>query len=73
MISNKILTNLKHKGFYNHTVPLTAVEQVIIETRWTDHLQRLIEFGNKNYLKNFSLRLEMDEDNDLQRLGGKTK
>jgi hypothetical protein len=26
MVSNKILSNLKHKGFYNHTVPLTAVE-----------------------------------------------
>jgi hypothetical protein len=67
MISNKILTNPENKGFYSDAVSykkLTAAEQVIIETEWTSYLQRLVDFGNKRHLKNFSLKLEMEDNND---------
>jgi hypothetical protein len=67
MIPNKILTNPENKGFYNDAVSykkLTAADQVIVETEWTSYLQRLVDFGNKRHLKNFSLKLEMEDSND---------
>jgi hypothetical protein len=41
---------------------LTSAEQVVAECEWTDHLQRLVDFGNTAILKNFRYRLEMEEE-----------
>lgn len=51
--------------FFSKTKCPSPVEQIILETQWTDNLQRLVDFGNRRYLKNFFLRLEMEEDNDV--------
>jgi hypothetical protein len=37
------------------------VRQIIQEYKWTDKLQRLVNYGNPNILKSFNLRLEMEE------------
>jgi hypothetical protein len=37
------------------------VRQIIQECKWTDTLQRLVDYGNANVLKSFHLRLEMEE------------
>jgi len=37
------------------------VHQIIQECKWTDKLQRLIDYGNANVLKNFHLRLEIED------------
>ena len=67
MTISKIINNLKHKAFLSASVvsshqKLSAVQQLIIETEWTNHIQNLVDFGNKRLLRNFSLRLEMDDD-----------
>jgi hypothetical protein len=37
------------------------IRQVLQECKWTDKLQRLIDYGNANLLKSFHLRLEMED------------
>jgi hypothetical protein len=37
------------------------VSQILIENRWTDFLQTLVDLGNTNFLRNFRYRLEMEE------------
>ena len=37
------------------------VHQIIRECKWTDKIQRLVDYGNANILKSFNLRLEMEE------------
>ena len=37
------------------------VHQIIRECKWTDKIQRLVDYGNANVLKSFNLRLEMEE------------
>jgi hypothetical protein len=37
------------------------VRQIIQECKWTDKLQRLVDYGNANILKSFHLWLEMEE------------
>jgi len=37
------------------------VRQIIQECKWTDKLQRLVDYGNANVLKSFHLHLEMEE------------
>ena len=45
----------------------SAVDQIVLETKWIDYLQNLVDFGNRNYLKNFSLKLEMEYDEENSR------
>ena len=77
MTTNEILSNLEDKSFHKAATAirkLTEVEQLNLETRWTDFIQNQVDFGNKLYLRNFSLRLEMEvnDDNDAtQSLGGR--
>jgi hypothetical protein len=64
----KTIINLGNKDLhYESSVSfqqkLTSVEQIIIETEWTDAIQRLVDFVNKSYLKNFTLRLELEHEN----------
>jgi hypothetical protein len=54
MISNKILPDHQNKAF------CTDAEWITIETKWTDYLQNLVDFGNRHCLRNFSLSLEME-------------
>jgi hypothetical protein len=46
---------------------INPVEQIVLETEWTTYVQKTVDFGNRHYLRNFSLRLEMDDDNDKLR------
>jgi hypothetical protein len=55
--------DLHYEGSVSFQQKLTSVEQIIIETEWTDAIQRLVDFVNKNYLKNFTLRLELEHEN----------
>jgi hypothetical protein len=68
MTVSKIINNLKHKAFLSASAvsshqKLSAVQQLIIETEWTNFLQNFVDLGDKQILRNFSLRLEMDYDN----------
>jgi hypothetical protein len=40
----------------------SPAEQIRIETKWVDKLQRRLEYGNRNVLRNFKLRLVMDDE-----------
>jgi hypothetical protein len=63
MTTNKGIVERRNKGFDSAVSlhQLSAVEQIIIEVEWTDYLQSLLDFANKHYFRNFSLRLEMEE------------
>jgi hypothetical protein len=63
MTADEILSNLGNKSFHKVATAirkLTEVEQLNLETWWTDYIQNQVDFGNKHYLRNFSLRLEME-------------
>jgi hypothetical protein len=62
MTTDKIIGNPENKAFYNASKnrQFGKVDQIIIETQWTDFLQSLVEFGNSNLLQNFQYRLEME-------------
>ena len=67
MTTFEVIANLENKAFHGsawNQKKLTVAEQVIIENRWTDYLQNLIDFGNNYYLKNFSLKLELEYVDD---------
>jgi len=71
MTTNEISGNLGIKGFYNVAPAIrTGVEQLNLETWWTDFIQNQVDFGNKHYLRNFSLRLEMEVNDDTKTLRG---
>jgi hypothetical protein len=40
---------------------LTSPEQIVLECKWTDFVQRLVEFGNGAILRNFQFRLQMED------------
>jgi len=60
------LVDIRLKGFaFKNKMKergVAEVQQIIIETEWTIHIQNLVDFANKRVLRNFSLRLEMDVD-----------
>ena len=61
MTINKIINNPKNKAFHSlKKREFGKVDQMVIETRWTDFLQSLVEFGNSNLLQNFQYSLEME-------------
>jgi hypothetical protein len=67
MTTNEISDNLRNKSFHNPLIAfrkLIGVDQLNLETWWTDHIQSLIDFGNRRYLGSFSLRLEMEVNED---------
>lgn len=60
---DEILSDLENNVFDKAATAirkLTEVEQLNLETLWTDFIQNQVDFGNKHYLRNFSLRLEME-------------
>jgi hypothetical protein len=63
MTTNKGVAERRNKAFDSAVSlhQLSAVEQIIIEIEWTVYLQSLLDFANKHYFRNFSLRLEMEE------------
>lgn len=74
MTDSGILSNLRNKSFHKAATDIrkrTEVEQLNLETWWTDFIQNQVDFGNKHYLRNFSLRLEMEvNDDNMETLGG---
>ena len=62
MTTNEISGNVSNKSFYDSAFAVrTGIEQLNLETQWTDHIQRLIDYGNKHYLRNFYLKIEMED------------
>lgn len=59
---NETLADLQHSvlGRAAKIQKLTEVEQINLDSEWTEFIKNLVEFGNKNYLKSYSLRLEME-------------
>jgi hypothetical protein len=52
MTTNEISDNLRDKSFHKTATDIrkrTEVEQLNLETHWTDFLQSLVDFGNKHY------------------------
>jgi hypothetical protein len=66
MTLDEILSDLENKVFFRATAihELTKVEQVVLENDCTEILKKLLVVINKQCLRNFSLRLEMDPDKD---------
>jgi len=66
MTTNEI-SDLRDKSFHRTATDIrkrTEVQQLNLETSWTDFIQNQVDFGNKHYLRNFSLRLGMEPDKD---------
>ena len=56
----------KLSGFTLGRKKSNNAEQICLETGWTDLLQQLVDLGNRNYLKNFSLKLDMEYPNETK-------
>ena len=58
MAIDEVLTSLENKVFHKAIIAslskLTSADQIIIESKWTDCLQRLVDFGNRHCLRTFS-------------------
>jgi hypothetical protein len=54
-------TDILSVSFEVRLKKLTSAEQVILECKWTDFLQNVVESGNKAILRNFQYRLEMED------------
>jgi hypothetical protein len=72
MTTDRIIINPENNSFDGTAVSsnkkLIATEQIIREIICPDYLQSLVNIANKNYLRNFSLKLEIeynDDDRDL--------
>jgi hypothetical protein len=58
---HRIIDTPENKAFHSlEKRQFAKVDKLIIETRWTDFLQSLVEFGNSKLLENFQYRLEME-------------
>jgi hypothetical protein len=42
-----------------------VVSEILLENRWTDFLQTLVDFGNTSFLRNLQFRLEMEEQDGV--------
>ena len=62
MTDNETLADLQNKILRRAAKieKLTEVVQINLESEWTEFIKNIVEFGNKNYLKSYSLRLEME-------------
>ena len=58
-MTDSVVSDAKNRFFKTPKHP-TAVDQILIESEWTDYIQNLVDFGNCHYLKNFFLKLEME-------------
>jgi hypothetical protein len=67
MATSNIKSAARNKFFADIPKAPNPVEQIVLERQWTDYLQKTVDFGNRHYLRNFLLRLEMDDDNDMLR------
>jgi hypothetical protein len=65
MTTSNIKSAARNKFFAKMSKAPNPVEQIVLETEWTAYMQKTVDFGNRHYLRNFSLRLEMDEENDM--------
>jgi hypothetical protein len=76
MIDNETLADLQNKvlRMAANIQKLSEVEQINLENEWTELLKNLVDYRNKSYLRNFSLRLGMEVNYDYyatQSLGGR--
>ena len=61
MTTNDMLSDLGNKSFHTAIRKLTGVEQINLETSWTDFIHYQVDFGNKYLLKGFQYRLVMED------------
>jgi hypothetical protein len=75
MIDNESLADLQNKILHRtaNIRKLTEVEQINLENELTEFLQHLVDYSNKHYLRNFSLKLKMEENGEYveEGLGGR--
>jgi hypothetical protein len=57
-LSDSIISDLTE---YIKPLSNSGPAQIVLECEWTDFVQRLVEFGNTAFLKNFKYRLTMEE------------
>jgi len=62
MTDNETLADLDNKVLRRATNirKLTEVEQINLESEWTEFIKKLADYGNKHYLRSYALRLEME-------------
>jgi hypothetical protein len=70
MTLDEILSDLQNKVFCRSADirEFTKVEQILLENECTELLKKLLSAINKRCLRNFSLRIEMDVNDET--LGG---
>jgi hypothetical protein len=59
MTIDRALNDLRNKDF---STKKGTPEQLVTETKWTDILQSLIDWGNTHVLENFRYGLVMEDD-----------
>jgi hypothetical protein len=72
MIHNEFLADLRNNVLLRaaNIQKLTEVEQINLENDWTEFVKNIVDYGNKDYLRNFSLCLDIVVDDAKQNLGG---
>ena len=57
MTTHEVIDTPENKAFYSLSEKrqFGKVDQIIIEIQWTDFLQSLVEFGNSNSYRIFSI------------------
>jgi hypothetical protein len=72
MTIDEILSDLENKVFSRaaNLQELTKVEQSILENEFTELVKELLDAVNKLCLRNFSLGLKMEVNDDIESLGG---
>jgi hypothetical protein len=62
VIDSEALAGLQNKLLHRaaNIRKLTEVEQINLENEWTEFLKKLVDYGNKHYLRSYALRLEME-------------
>jgi len=61
MTINKKLLSPSNNPFDNESEKFSRVDQILLECKLTDYLQRRLDYCNSNYFRNFQLRLIMEE------------
>jgi hypothetical protein len=52
------LLYIRYRTFFHRS----AVDRINVEEKWVGSLQRKLEYGNLTVLRNFKLRLVMEDD-----------
>ena len=63
MTDNETFAELRNKVLLRAAKiqKLIEIEQINLESEWTEFLKNLLDYGNTHCLRSYALRLEMEE------------